>query len=92
MIDTLMEERTKKVSDKKITELFKSLAQKKGIFVKGKQFKVKFARQIKTSPPSFLIFSNMDATRKTNIRRFIENNIREEFDFTGAPIFLKFKY
>ena len=92
MIDTLMEERTKKVSDKKITELFKSLAQEKGIFVKGKQFKVKFARQIKTSPPSFLIFSNMDATKKTNIRRFIENNIREEFDFTGAPIFLKFKY
>jgi GTP-binding protein len=92
MIDTLMEERTKKISDKKITELFKSLAQEKGIFIKGKQFKVKFARQIKTSPPSFLIFSNMDATRKTNIRRYIENNIREEFDFTGAPIFLKFKY
>ena len=92
MIDTLMEERAKKISDKKLTELFKSLAQEKGIYIKGKQFKVKFARQIKTSPPSFLIFSNLDATRKVNIRRYIENSIREEFDFTGAPIFLKFKY
>jgi len=92
MIDTLMEERTRKISDKKLTELFKSLAQEKGIYIKGKQFKVKFARQIKTSPPSFLIFSNLDANRKVNIRRYIENNIREEFDFTGAPIFLKFKY
>ncbi len=92
MIDTLMEERAKKISDKKLTELFKSLTHKKGIFIKGKQFKVKFVRQIKTSPPSFLIFSNLDATRKVNIRRYIENNIREEFDFTGAPIFLKFKY
>ena len=92
MIDTLMEERAKKISDKKLTELFKSLTQVKGIFIKGKQFKVKFVRQIKTSPPSFLIFSNLDATRKVNIRRYIENNIREEFDFTGAPIFLKFKY
>lgn len=92
MIDTLMEERTKKISDKKLTELLKVLAQEKGVYIKGKQFKVKFARQIKTSPPSFLIFSNLDATRKVNIRRYIENNIREEFDFTGAPIFLKFKY
>ncbi len=92
MIDTLMEERAKKISDKKLTELFKSLTHKKGIFIKGKQFKVKFVRQIKTSPPSFLIFSNLDATRKVNIRRYIENNIREEFGFTGAPIFLKFKY
>jgi len=92
MIDTLMEERTKKISDKKLTELLKVLAQEKGVYIKGKQFKVKFARQIKTSPPSFLIFSNLDANRKVNIRRYIENNIREEFDFTGAPIFLKFKY
>lgn len=92
MIDTLMEERTKKISDKKLTELLKVLAQEKGVYIKGKQFKVKFARQIKTSPPSFLIFSNLDATRKVNIRRYVENNIREEFDFTGAPIFLKFKY
>jgi GTP-binding protein len=87
-----MEERTKKISDKKLTELFKSLAQEKGIFIKGKQFKVKFVRQIKTSPPSFLIFCNLDATKKVNIRRYVENNIRKEFDFTGAPIFLKFKY
>jgi GTPase len=92
MIDTLMAERIKKVSDKKLTELLKSLEQKKGIFIKGKQFRVKFARQIRTSPPSFLIFSNLDATKKVNIRRYIENSIREEFDFTGAPIFLKFKY
>lgn len=92
MIDTLMVERAKKIPDKKITELFKSLAVKKGIYIKGKQFKVKFARQIRTSPPSFLIFSNLDATRKINIRKYVENSIREEFDFTGAPIFLKFKY
>jgi len=92
MIDTLMEERIKEIPDKKLTELFKDPAQQKGVFIKGKQFKVKFARQIKTSPPSFLIFSNLDAARKVNIRRYIENSIREEFGFTGAPIFLKFKY
>ncbi len=92
MIDTLMVERAKKIPDKKITELFKSLTLKKGIYIKGKQFKVKFARQIRTSPPSFLIFSNLDATKKINIRKYVENSIREEFDFTGAPIFLKFKY
>ena len=92
MIDKLMEERTKKISDNKLTSFLKDKSQEKGVFIKGKHFKVKFAKQIKTSPPSFLIFSNIDAGRKINIRKYVENNIREEFGFTGAPIFLKFKY
>ncbi|MCJ7665630.1 MAG: ribosome biogenesis GTPase Der, partial [Actinobacteria bacterium] len=92
MIDKLMEERTKKISDNKLTAFLKDKSQEKAVFIKGKHFKVKFAKQIKSSPPSFLIFSNMDAGRKINIRKYVENNIREEFGFMGAPIFLKFKY
>jgi len=92
IINKLIEERVKKVSDKDLTEILKKICSEKPVFIKGKQFKVKFARQVGTSPPYFLIFSNMDATRKTNIKRFIENTIRDSFDFTGTPIFLKFKY
>ena len=92
MIDKLMKERNIKISDNKLTALFKDKSQETGVYIKGKHFKVKFAKQIRTSPPSFLIFSNLDVSRKVNVRRYIENSIREEFGFMGAPIFLKFKY
>ncbi|GAH49627.1 unnamed protein product, partial [marine sediment metagenome] len=93
MIDKLIIERNKKIPDSKLTNFFKALDQKEiGIYFKGKKFKIKFIRQIKTSPPVFLIFSNMDAKRRVNIRRYIENNIREKFGFMGTPLYFKFKY
>lgn len=93
MIDKLIIERNKKIPDSKLTNFFKELDQKEiGIYFKGKKFKIKFIRQIKISPPVFLIFSNMDAKRRVNIRRYIENNIREKFGFMGTPLYFKFKY
>ncbi len=93
MIDKLIIERNKKIPDSKLTNFFKELDQKEiGIYFKGKKFKIKFIRQIKISPPVFLVFSNMDAKRRVNIRRYIENNIREKFGFMGTPLYFKFKY
>lgn len=92
MIDKLIEERSIRISDNELTGLLKKACITKPVFIKGKQFKVKFARQTGTSPPAFLVFSNMDASRRTNIQGFVENTIRDNSGFTGTPIFLKFKY
>ena len=92
MIDRLMEERSKNIKDNSITEALKKACGEKEVFSKGRQFKIKFARQTGTSPPSFLVFSNMDTSGKTNIKRFVENVIRKNFDFTGTPLFIKFKH
>ncbi len=91
-IDTLIDERKKVVADSKLTNFFKKLQLEGGVYSKGKQFKVKFIRQLKTSPPFFLVFSNFDVGRKTSIRRYIENNIRKEFGFIGTPMYFKFKH
>ncbi|MFA5014222.1 MAG: ribosome biogenesis GTPase Der [Actinomycetota bacterium] len=93
MIDKLMIERKKEISDNMITGFFKKLDQETtGVFIKGKRFKIKFIRQIKSSPPVFLVYSNMDVKRKVNIIRYIENSIRDKFGFMGTPIYFKFKY
>jgi len=93
VIDRLIAERDKRIPDSKLTNFFKELDQKDiGVYFKGKKFKIKFIRQIKTSPPAFLIFSNMDVRRRVNIKRYIENNIREKFGFMGTPLYFKFKY
>ena len=93
MIDKLMIERKIEISDNMITGFFKKLDQEEtGVFIKGKRFKIKFIRQIKSSPPVFLVYSNMDVKRKVNIIRYIENSIRDKFGFMGTPIYFKFKY
>jgi GTP-binding protein len=92
MIDLLMEERGKKISDSKLTNLFKELEGQSILYWKGKKFRIKFMRQTKTSPPIFLVFSNMDIRKKTSIKRFIENTIRDNFGFMGTPMSFRFKY
>lgn len=93
IINDLMEERKKKVKDSEINNLFKELEQKeKGVFIGGRKFRIKFIRQLKDSPPYFLIFSNTNASRRVNVKKYIENNIREKFGFKGTPLFFKFKY
>ena len=53
---------------------------------------LKFIKQIGTNPPFFLVFSNMDISSKTNIKNYIEKTLRENYEFNGTPVMLKFKY
>jgi GTP-binding protein len=92
MIDSLIKERNRKVTESKLIKLFRELEQQRPVYWKSKKFRIKFIKQLKNNPPYFLVFSNMDIRKKTNIIRFIENNIRKNFGFTGTPIFFKFKY
>jgi len=92
MIDSLIKERNRKVTESKLIKLFRELEQQRPVYWKTKKFRIKFIKQLKNNPPYFLVFSNMDIRKKTNIIRFIENNIRKNFGFTGTPIFFKFKY
>ncbi len=91
-INFLMEERNKKISDNKLTNYFKSLEGESVLFADSKKFKIKFMRQLKTAPPIFLLFTNMDVSKKKNIKKFVEKKIRGEFGFVGSPIILKFKH
>lgn len=92
IIDKLIEERNKRVPEAKLNSAFTALSDVEGIYSGGKKLKIKFIKQIKTSPPGFIIFSNMDISRKNNIKRFIEHRIREKFGFEGTPLFFKYKF
>ncbi|MDT0556139.1 ribosome biogenesis GTPase Der [Patiriisocius hiemis] len=53
---------------------------------KGKYVKIKFCTQLPTPYPSFAFFANLPQYVKDPYKRFIENKLRKEFDFTGVPI------
>ena len=58
--------------------------------LKGRRLRLRYITQIKSRPPNFLIFSSSLDVPK-NYRRFLLNNIREQFNLNNIPIRLKFK-
>ena len=58
---------------------------------KGKRLKVTFAQQTGTTPPKFTLFVNSDKLIHFSYERYLENKIRENFDFEGTPIILEYK-
>ncbi len=54
---------------------------------KGKYVKIKYVTMLKGAPiPTFIFFCNLPQWVKEPYRRYLENKIRENWDFTGTPI------
>lgn len=59
--------------------------------IKGKYVKIKYVTQINGSSPMFAFFCNLPQYIKEPYKRFIENKLRENFDFEGVPIQIYFR-
>ena len=54
--------------------------------LKGKFVKIKYCMQLPTPTPQFVFFANLPQYVKEPYKRFLENKIRENWDFSGVPI------
>jgi GTP-binding protein len=59
--------------------------------VKGKYIKIKYVTQLPTHAPAFAFFCNLPQYVRDSYKRFLENKLRERFDFTGVPLRLFFR-
>ncbi len=59
--------------------------------IKGKYVRIKYVTQLKTSFPAFAFFCNLPQYVRDPYKRFLENKIREHFNFTGVPIQVYFR-
>lgn len=59
--------------------------------VKGKFIKIKYAMQLPSPTPSFAFFVNLPQYVRDHYRRFLENKIRENWDFSGIPMQIFFR-
>ena len=59
--------------------------------VKGKYVKIKYITQIPTHAPAFAFFCNLPQYIPDSYKRFLENKIRENFNFRGIPIRIFFR-
>lgn len=53
---------------------------------KGKRLKINYCSQVSVAPPTFVLFVNDENLLHFSYQRYLENRIRDAFDFTGNPI------
>ena len=84
--------RTKRIPTRKLNEVMLPIIDNyPPPAIKGKYIKIKFCTQLPTPMPQFAFFANLPQYVKDPYRRFIENKLRENFDFNGVPIDVYFR-
>lgn len=86
------ENKTKRITTSKLNEAMQSEIEKyPPPATKGKLIKIKYMLQVPTPSPTFIFFCNLPQYVQESYQRFLENRLREHFDFTGVPLTLFFR-
>ncbi|MEC9027036.1 MAG: ribosome biogenesis GTPase Der, partial [Candidatus Neomarinimicrobiota bacterium] len=90
--DEVYHSRMKKINTKLLNNFLNDAIKKMSVpAVKGRMIRIKFINQVRTAPPMIILHTNYPKLVPINYRRFIENQLRETFDFRGVPIKLGFR-
>lgn len=85
--EQVYERRTQRIPTHKLNEVMLPLIEATPPpSIKGKYIKIKYVMQIPTAVPSFAFYTNLSNWVKEPYKRFLENKIRENWDFSGVPI------
>jgi GTP-binding protein len=92
LIENVNQNRKRKIATSVLNEFMLSVINKNPPpSLKGKYVKVKYVTQLPTNVPSFAFFCNLPQYVKEPYKRYLENRIREHFEFTGVPIRIFFR-
>ena len=84
--------RTKKIPTSKLNEVMLDIIQAyPPPALKGKYIRIKYVQQLPTHSPAFAFFCNLPQYIPDSYKRFLENRLREKFDFLGVPIKIFFR-
>jgi len=86
------ENRTKKISTSQLNDVMLEIIQATPPpALKGKYIRIKYVQQLPTHSPAFAFFCNLPQYIPDSYKRFLENRLREKFDFIGVPIKIFFR-
>jgi GTP-binding protein len=86
--------RNKKITTGRLNKTVSFLVDKNLVVLdkeRGTRFKVKYASMLKSTPPTFLLFTNKSKGIPTSYRKYLSSGIRTEFEMTNTPIHLIFR-
>jgi GTP-binding protein len=84
--------KTKKIPTSKLNDLLlPEIVRNPPPSMKGKHIQIKYITQVNARFPSFVFFCNLPQYIQRSYERFLENKLREHFDFEGVPVRLIFR-
>jgi GTPase len=86
MIDRVAEARNRRIPTGELNRWLKSVDLERGTSPASREVKIFYITQATAAPPTFVLFTNQTRPLHFSYQRFLENRLREEFDFTGTPI------
>jgi len=92
LIAMVNENRTRKIPTPLLNEIMLGIIKNNPPpALKGKYVRIKYVTQLPTFTPTFAFFCNSPQYVKDPYKRFLENRLREHFEFTGVPVRLFFR-
>ncbi len=86
------EDRKARISTSKLNDvMLPFIEQNPPPATKGKYIRIKFCTQLPTKTPTFAFFANLPQYIKEPYKRYIENKLRESFNFSGVPLQIFFR-
>jgi GTP-binding protein len=83
----IYENKTRKIPTSQLNEvMLKAVESYHAPVVRGNEVKIKYVTQLPTHVPSFAFFTNYPDDIKTPYKNYLENQLRQHFNFTGVPI------
>jgi GTP-binding protein len=86
LIDRVAEARKRRISTGDLNRWLASVDLSRGTSPSAHRVKIYYMTQASVSPPTFIIFTNQRQRLHFSYERFLENRLREHFDFFGSPI------
>lgn len=88
----VFENKSRKIPTSKLNDVMLKVIQNyQAPVVRGHVIKIKFISQLPTKVPSFAFFTNFPDDIKTPYRNYLENQLRQNFKFTGVPVRIYFR-
>ena len=88
----VFENRKRRIQTSKLNEtMLEILAQNPPPAIKGKYVKIKYCMQLPTYTPQFAFFANLPQYIREPYKRYLENQLRQHYNFNGVPIIIYFR-
>jgi GTPase len=86
LIDQVAESGRRRISTGELNRWIQEVDLQRGTLPSARRMRIYYVTQASSSPPTFVLFTNQKHKMHFSYQRFLENQLRARFDFTGAPI------
>ncbi len=87
MIEEIYEHRRRRVGTGELNQFLKEVSLERGGL--PSEVKIRYIAQVRTGPPTFVVFASTKRKLHFSFERFLINQIRDRFSFLGSPIIIK---